>query len=129
MKRGVVLILIGLVVGCSEPPEPIVKELAQQRWDALLKGNLTKAYEYYTKAFQDTTPLPQFENSVRGLGLWKSAQVLESQCTEQQCDVKVKVTVAMKMKGIPQPIETSDVLNETWIKDTAWKSEWRYVKK
>lgn len=42
--------------------------------------------------------------------------------------MNVKVTVAMKMRGLPEPIETSEVIQETWIKDTAWKSEWRYVK-
>ena len=128
MKPWLVVIVLGVLVGCSEPPEPIVKELAQQRWSALLQGNTAKAYQYYTKAFQETTPLKQFENSIRGVGLWRSAQVLDTQCQEAQCQVSVKVTVAMKMRGLPEPIESSDVLQETWVKDTAGKSEWRYVK-
>ncbi|MBK8452457.1 MAG: hypothetical protein WAQ53_16540 [Thiofilum sp.] len=128
MKQWVVLISLGLLVACSEPPEAIVKELAQQRWSALLQGNTSQAYALYTKAFQDTTPLQQFENSIRGLGLWKAAQVVDTQCKDSQCQVNVKVTVAMKMRGLPEPIETSEVIQETWIKDTAWKSEWRYVK-
>lgn len=66
MKQWVVLISLGLLVLCSEPPEAIVKELAQQRWSALLQGNTSQAYALYTKAFQDTTPLQQFENSIRG---------------------------------------------------------------
>ncbi|WP_020561100.1 hypothetical protein [Thiofilum flexile] len=125
----IVLVGLGLLVACSaEPPEPLVKELAQQRWTALLQSNPTKAYQYYTKAFQDTTPLKQFENSIRGVGLWRSAQVMDAQCKDSQCQVNVKVTVAMKMRGLPEPIETSEVIQETWMKDTAWKSEWRYVK-
>lgn len=128
MKQWIVLIGLGLLVACSEPPEPIVKELAQQRWSALLQGNKAKAYEYYTKAFQDTMPLSQFENSIKGIGLWQAAEVQDAQCQAAQCQVNVKVTVALKMRGVPDPVETSDVIQETWIKDTAWKSEWRYVK-
>ncbi|MEN9432694.1 MAG: hypothetical protein RLZZ422_283 [Pseudomonadota bacterium] len=130
MKHWVALVSLSLLLAAcsSEPPEPIVKQLAQQRWDALLAGNLTKAYEYYTKAFQDTTPPKQFENTIRGIGLWKSAQVLDSQCANDQCNVNVKITVSMKMRGLPEPIDTSDIIQETWIKDTAGKSDWRYVK-
>lgn len=110
--------------------ETAVKEAAQQRWNALIEGDFQQAYQHYTDAFKETVPLKHFRNQVQGVGLWNKAQVESVNCeaSGKQCDAEVKVTVAMKMRGLPKPVETSDVVRETWIKQGVF-SDWRYVKK
>ena len=110
--------------------EAAVKESAQQRWDALINGDLGAAYQYYTDAFRETVSLPLFRKQSTGVGLWNKAQVAAVQCdaSGRRCNADVKVTVAMKMRGMPKPVETSDVVRETWIKEGVF-SDWRYIKK
>ena len=110
--------------------ETAVKEAAQQRWDALIQGDFKAAYQHYTDAFKETVSLQHFGNQVLGVGLWNKAQVESVSCetSAKQCDVEVIVTVAMKMRGLPKPVESSDVVRETWIKQGIF-SDWRYVKK
>ncbi len=110
--------------------ENAVKEAAQQRWDALLAGNFQGAYQYYTDAFKETVALEHFKNTVQGVGLWNKAQVKSVSCdpSGKHCEADVEVTVAMKMRGLPKPVETSDLVRETWTKEGVF-SDWRYVKK
>lgn len=123
-----VLLASSLLAACS-PAESVLTGYAQQRWDALIKGNLEQAYEYYTEAFQATTPIDVFKRKTQGAGLWSKAQVQKVQCetSGKRCRVDVEVTVSLKMRGLNQPVESSDVVQETWVKD-GWFSDWRYVK-
>ncbi|UJS25725.1 hypothetical protein [Thiothrix winogradskyi] len=123
-----VLLASSLLAACS-PAESVLTGYAQQRWDALIKGDLEHAYEYYTEAFQATTPFDVFKRKTQGAGLWSKAQVQKVQCetSGKRCRVDVEVTVSLKMRGLNQPVESSDVVQETWVKD-GWFSDWRYVK-
>ena len=116
------------LTACSSG-ENAVRLAAQQRWDALINGNLQAAYEFYTDAFKQTVPLEHFRNKVQGVGLWSKAKVQGVSCedTGKRCRAEVEVTVAMKMRGLPKPVETSDVVHETWIKEGVL-SDWRYIK-
>ena len=108
----------------------MVKEAAQQRWNALIAGDLQAAYQHYTDAFKETVPYKRFRSQTKGVGLWNKAQVDTIDCDEsgKRCHAKVEVTVAMKMRGLPKPVETSDVIHETWVREGVF-SDWRYVKK
>ncbi|MEZ5447690.1 MAG: hypothetical protein R3E89_01220 [Thiolinea sp.] len=96
----------------------------------MIAGDFQAAYQFYTDAFKDTVPPQHFRNQVQGVGLWNRAQVASVNCDKdgKQCDAEVLVTVAMKMRGLPKPVETSDKLRETWVKQGLF-SDWRYVKK
>ena len=126
---GFMLPLCLSLSACSSG-ETAVKELAQLRWNALISGDLGAAYQYYTDAFRETVPLQLFRKQTTGVGLWNKAEVAGVQCDEsgRRCDAEIKVTVAMKMRGLPKPIETSDTVRETWIKEGVL-SDWRYIKK
>ncbi|QLQ30389.1 MAG: hypothetical protein HZT40_00785 [Candidatus Thiothrix singaporensis] len=117
-----------LLTGCGSA-ESVLTEYATNRWNALIQGDLAQAYQYYTDAFKATTPLDVFKHKVHGTGLWNKAKVDKVQCEEpgKRCQVDVEVTVSMKMRGLSKPMETSDVVHETWVKD-GWFSDWRYVK-
>ena len=120
-------LLIGLTA--CQTTETQLKQAAEQRWSALISGNVGEAYQYYTKAYQQATPLDVFKHKVHGTGLWNNAQVKAIRCDDsgKRCTVDVEVTVAMKMRGLTKPVETRDTVQETWVK-SGWFSDWRYVK-
>jgi len=127
--HGFILPLCLTLTACGSG-EVAVKEAAQLRWNALINGDLGAAYQYYTDAFRETVPLQLFRKQTTGVGLWNKAQVASVKCDEsgKRCDAEVKVTVAMKMRGLPKPVETSDTVHETWVKEGVF-SDWRYIKK
>ena len=115
-------------VACT-PRENTVSLAAQQRWEALISGTLEQAYQFYTKAFQQATPLTRFRQQIHGTGLWNKAKVENVNCVAdtERCTVDVKISVSLRMAGLSEPVETSDVVQETWIRD-GWFSDWRYIK-
>lgn len=118
-----------MLSGCGVSAEKAVAESAQKRWDYMIAGDLEQAYHYYTDAFKQTTPYLNFRNMIRGVGLWNRAKVDEVSCDDsgKRCNVKLSVTVSMKMRGLPKPVETTDEVAETWVKE-GWFSDWRYIK-
>ncbi|HPE61887.1 MAG: hypothetical protein KDI15_01330 [Thiothrix sp.] len=120
--------LCTLLASCNQA-ESLVQEAAQKRWDALIAGDLFSAYQYYTDAFQKTVPMEHFRRQVTGTGLWSRAEVEQVSCDRdrEQCQADIRVTVAMKMRGLPKPVESSDVVHETWVKEGLF-SDWRYMK-
>ncbi|MDQ5769549.1 hypothetical protein [Thiothrix subterranea] len=130
IKNTVSVLLASALLAACSPAESVLTGYAEQRWDALIKGNLEQAYGYYTEAFQATTPFDVFQRNTPSTGLWSKAQVQKVECeaSGKRCSVDVKVTVSLKMRGLSQPVDTSDIVKETWIKDS-WFSDWRYVKK
>lgn len=132
MTKNVVLIgLLGISLsGCNigTSSDALVEEAAQKRWDALIAGNLQNAYSYYSDSYKESVPYEHFVNKVKGIGLWSKAKVAEVKCDNDasKCDVKVKVTVSMRMRGLSKPAETSDIVKEQWKKDGMF-SDWQYV--
>lgn len=129
IKRIVGGVLFGTLLSGCNSAETTLTEYAQLRWEAMIRGNLDEAYTYYSDTFKETTPLDVFRNQVRGTGLWSEARVTQVNCEDSgaRCEVDVEVTVSMRMRGLSKPIETSDTVKETWIKE-GWFSDWRYVK-
>lgn len=117
------------LAGCNLSTETAVTEAAQKRWDALIIGDTEQAYHYYTTAFQQSMPYDHFKNNVRGIGLWSHAKVSKVNCeaSGKSCKVDVDVTVSMKMRGLSTPVDTTDRVSETWVRE-GWFSDWRYVK-
>lgn len=128
-RKTIGVLLAGSLLAACSPAESVLTGYAQQRWDAMIKGNLEQAYEYYTDAFKAVTPPDVFRRKVQGTGLWNQAKVQHVQCeaSGKRCQVDVEVTVSMKMRGLSKPVESSDVVHETWVKE-GWFSDWRYVK-
>ena len=123
------LLAMGVLSACTEPSEQLFRQAAPQRWQALLQSDFKRAYEYYGRDYQKIMPLENFEKSIKGIGLWKNAEVVDAHCQGDRCLVDINITVAMKMSGVPDPVESSGVVQEVWMKDAGWLSEWRYVKK
>jgi hypothetical protein len=115
--------LVGLSA-CSlmdtRPPEELVKERAQQRWDALLKGDAKTAYGYLSPGSRAVLTPEGFEANLRK-GFWKGAKVEKVECTTaQSCDAVATIEYDFQGRRTKTP------LRETWIKDGA---NWWYVQK
>jgi len=113
------------LAACSEPrpPEEIVSERAQARWDALVARDYEKAWEYYSPGFRAENSADLFAAEIsRRPVKWTAAEVLESQCAVKRCEVTTEVTYTVPRA----PGQLADMggrrdLTETWIEiDADW---------
>lgn len=97
-----------------------VRALAQSRWDALLRGDVTAAYSYLSPATKASVSLLQYQQRLR-VGFWKRAVVDTVSCEPEVCKVGVKVTYDYKqVTGVEAP------LSESWVKEDG---KWWFVLK
>jgi hypothetical protein len=123
-KVAVLAVAVVAGVGCSaldqRPPEEKVVARAQERWDALVKGDLRASYGYLSPGSRSVMDLATYESGIRR-GFWKSAKVDKVVCAAQQsCDVHV--TIEYEFRGGL----TKTPLRETWIQEG---SNWWLVQK
>jgi hypothetical protein len=124
---GVVAVgVFGVVAGCaggpgglSGPPEQAVAERAQLRWDALVAGDLEKAYGYLSPATRQVVTLVGYSSATR-VGFWKKAKVEKVECPAADlCEVHLTVEYR-RAATIATP------LKESWTRS---QGEWWYVQK
>ena len=115
-----------LLGGCAAAPksqDDIVIERAQQRWDAVIAGDLETAYTYYSPGFRATNSLIDYGVSMRVRKVrWTSAEYKSHDCEESRCSVVFDIGYKV---GAPVPgvsvYEGSDVIEDRWIKtDGQW---------
>lgn len=128
VKQLSMLLLIFGLMGCSstgvnaakDSPQDVVAKRVQLRWDALIKGDLDKAYEYLSPGTRSAMSLELYKAKIRSGG-WKKASVDSVVCVRERCDVGVKVEYSYRdMKSI----ET--YVSEVWLLDDG---EWWHVLK
>ena len=112
------------MAGCAalqpRSPEDVVKEKAQARWDALVKGDIKAAYAFMSPGSRSIITPEGYEASIRK-GFWKSAVVEKVECSSaQSCDALATIEYEYLGKRTKTP------LRETWIKEG---SEWWYLRK
>ena len=112
------------IAGCAaftpRPAEVVVKEKAQARWDALVKGDIKAAYAYMSPGSRSIITPEGYEASIRK-GFWKSAVVDKVECSSaQSCDALATIEYEYMGKRTKTP------LRETWIKEG---SDWWYLRK
>ena len=116
-------VLATVLCGCaavSPRSEDVVKERAQARWDALVKGDFNAAYGYMSPGSRSVTSATDYAGSLRK-GFWKSAVVDKVECgSAQSCEVSA--TIEYEFMGR----RTKTPLRESWIRDG---SEWWYLQK
>jgi hypothetical protein len=113
-----------LAAGCaafeSRPDAEVVKERAQARWDALVSGDVAKAYGYLSPASRSTMTLQQYESGIKR-GFWKQAKVEKVECSSSTlCDVHASIEYEYQGRRTKTP------LREAWLKEG---STWWYVQK
>ena len=105
------------------PPEvkqAAVKERANARWAALIKGDMDAAYRFLSPASRDTVSLDKYVSHI-GKIQYTSATIEAVNCEAESCKVELKVTYDYPVPGkIMRGIQTP--LSETWVLDkgAAW---------
>lgn len=115
--------LTGLL-GCSSVPqlaggsiEKQVQTRAQQRWDALMEGDLEGAYKFLSPGSRQALSLSAYRSTSRG-GIWRKAVVSDVKCSSLDlCRVVVEVEYIFKGTEIRTPLSEEWILasGEWWI--------------
>lgn len=118
------LILATAVAGCAamkpRSVEEVVKERAQARWDALVRGDTKAAYAFLSPGSRAVLTPEGYATSLR-VGFWKSARVDRVECEAQQtCLAHVAIEYEFQAQRIKTP------LRETWIREG---TDWWYLMK
>jgi len=97
------------ISGAPETPEQAVKARAQERWNALVAGQLDKAYAYITPSGRSTLPIEIYRSRLSNAS-WRGAKVTAAVCEAEVCDVDVTLDIYV-LPNLPhqQPI------SEKWL--------------
>jgi hypothetical protein len=123
--RGLVSVLsLSALVACGgldlRDDDVVVKERSQARWDALVKGDISAAYEYLSPGSRAAMTRDAYASSMQ-LGFWKSAKVDSVTCaTKDNCEAHA--TIEYEFQGR----KTKTPLRETWIREG---SQWWYLQR
>ncbi len=107
-------------------PEDQVRQRATERWQALIKGEFIRAYDYNTPGFKSVVTPDGFRNRFGGAVVWVSAEVVRVNCEDA---VKCAATIKLAFKPtlnvrIKEPL--INYLDETWLLD---KGQWWFFQK
>ena len=123
-RMAVAVVSMAVLAGCAtlgaRKPEEAVRERAQARWDALLKGDVKTAYDYFSPGTRAVMDYKSYEGSIRR-GFWKTAKVDSVTCpSAQRCEAEE--TIEYEFQGR----RTKTPLTETWIEEDG---KWWLVRK
>lgn len=116
-----------LLVGCATQqvapsvlsPEERVAERANQRWQAVLAGDVEKAYSFVAPAYREIVDLQGFRATFGSAANRVAAQVVATSCEQEVCDVTVRVDFVPPLRPRTDVINTH--LNERWVLvDNEW---------
>ena len=121
LATGVLAVVLVSCAGVApRSDDAVVKQRAQARWDALVKGDFNAAYGYLSPGSRSVLPATDYAATLRR-GFWKSAVVEKVECgSAQSCEVSAAIEYEhMGMR-------TKTPLRESWIRDG---SEWWYLQR
>lgn len=111
VKAGILAIALSACATLDgRPPEEVVKERAQSRWDLLIKGDVEAAYKYLSPGSRTLTSLESYLKMVPK-GFWKSVVVQNATCTADSCDVGGVMEYDFQGHRIKTPYK------EKWIRE------------
>jgi hypothetical protein len=124
----VAALAVAVLGGCAtgyrpNSPEAIVKERANLRWQALLKGDFDTAYKMSNPAYRSLSSLDRFRGRFGSAVSWVDAKVVKVECEPEKCQVTLEVGARPVVRArLEEPIATA--VKETWIlEDGQW---WYY---
>lgn len=125
-KFSVTVMLAAALAACSpdRPPEEVVAERAQARWDAMVAREFETAWGYYTPGFREKTEAAVFRVQMSQRPIrWDSAAVTSTECAEEdKCEVAARVGyTAVGAPGQLAGMQNERTIRETWIRlDGQW---------
>ena len=129
IERAVVAAVVIFVAGCAatggnltkdtpvESKQAVVRERAEARWQAIIKGDYPAAYAYFSPGSREVASLGTFEARMKGIVKYTGIKIDTVSCEVAACKVKLWLTYDHRvMKGVTTPAE------EAWIIDggQAW---------
>lgn len=119
--------LAATLAGCAGLPggdaTTVVQERAQTRWNALVAGQIDKAYTYTAPSFRAITPYDSYRSSFGSGASWLGAEVLDVRCEPERCEVDVRLRIQLPARSVG-PVTTD--AKEVWIRENGqW---WLYQK-
>ena len=124
VRLGVAVAGLGLLASCatldSRPANEVVKERAQARWNALVSGDATAAYAYFTPTTRNAMKSEDYASSIKK-GFWQSVTVDRVECEKPDlCTAYATVEYQHKLGRVKTPLQ------ETWIREG---QDWWYALK
>lgn len=113
-----------LLSGCASfqtKPEDAVTQRANERWQALLKGDMAKAYAYSAPGFRAVVDIEGFKGRTGIAGRWLGAQVMNVSCdTPERCKAVIRLEFSTLIPGFSKDRMTTHI-DETWLlEDGQW---------
>jgi hypothetical protein len=107
----------------SKEPSAVVHERAQTRWNALVAGQIDKAYTYTAPSYRAVTPFQTYRGTFGAGASWEAAEVTDVRCEAERCEVAVRVRIVLPVRTLG-PITTDT--KEVWVREQGqW---WLYQK-
>ena len=119
-----VVVAVAGFAGCAAQSAPksddaVVEARAKERWQALVAGDVPKAYEFLSPGSKTVYSLDVYRSSMRP-GFWKAVDVEKVECTGDVCEVFTQMTYVYNGMTIKTPAK------ESWIRE---KGVWWYLHK
>lgn len=118
-KVGALLGVTALLGACASlnpaPPEERVKELATQRWQALVSGNYSAAYDFAVPSYRQINTRDYYVNKQRNAGVvkWLSATVVRVSCEPTRCKTTTELVSQPLVPGFRGTLKQG--IEETWV--------------
>lgn len=128
MKNSRIWITAGAALAlaaCSEPPPPeeIVAERAQARWDALIDSDVEASYRYESPGYRARNKVTDHAVRLsRRQVTWREAVVRGVECGEDRCTAEVVVSYSADgAPGVLSGMRGERPVEEVWIQiDGQW---------
>jgi hypothetical protein len=119
--------LLGFVVlaGCAgtqvqDSPEDIVRQRATARWQALIAGDVEKAYQFLQPAYRAVRDLKFYRGTIAGgAAQWKDVDVIGVECKADACSARIRIGYVLLGKRYSEGLATH--YDEKWISE---KGDW-----
>lgn len=111
-----------LMAACATPapppPEQTVRELATQRWQALLAKDNARAYQMAAPSYRKLKTQEQYSLRIQQVPVrWEKATVLRVECTSaERCVAKTELHSRPIAPFAPK-VPIVGVLDEVWVKE------------
>jgi hypothetical protein len=116
--RWLVAGILGVLVGAcatvvvAPSPQEVVGARAKARWELMMKGDMSGAYEYLSPSSKEVLPKALYERR-GGARYWRSFALQKVECDPDTCKVHLELTydLSVDVRNLKREIV------ETWILD------------
>lgn len=125
-RVGLCCLLLLSACATTAPKPDDIDNRATSRWNAILTGDLTGAYEYLSPAYRSSVSSVRYQRSILLKRVkWTSARYVESECAAATCKVKISIgyTAFGAVPGV-KTFEGTQTIEESWV---LTDGEWYFV--